>query len=80
MVLGIDVQKKPIRLTKHAVQRTLKYDLAPELIERIVWDDERQREGKTKAKYALKTKNGVWVAVCEEYPNQIVVITIMKGR
>jgi predicted transcriptional regulator len=80
MILGIDVQKKPIRLTKHAVQRALKYDLASELIERMIWEGERQREGKTKAKYVLKTKNGVWVAVCEVYPDQIIVITIMKGR
>lgn len=80
MMLGIDVQKKPIRLTKHAVQRALRYDLAPELIERMIWEGERQREGKTKAKYVLKAKNGVWVAVCEEYPDQIIVITITKGR
>jgi hypothetical protein len=54
--------------------------LASELIERMIWEGERQREGKTKAKYVLKTKNGVWVAVCEVYPDQIIVITIMKGR
>jgi hypothetical protein len=74
------LQKKPIRLTKHAVQRALKYDLAPELIEKIIWEGEKQKEGKTKAKYVLKAKNGVWVAVCEEYSDQIVIITLVKGR
>lgn len=74
------MQRKPIRLTKHAVQRALKYDLASELVERMIWEGERQKEGKTKTKHVLKTKNGVWIAVCEEYPDQIIVITIMKGR
>ena len=72
--------QKPIRLTKHAVQRALKYDLNPELIEKIIWEGKRQKEGKTKAKYILKAKNGVWIAVCEECSDQIVIITLMKGR
>jgi len=74
------LQRKPIHLTKHAVQRALKYDLAPELVERMIWEGERQKEGKTKTTHVLKTKTGVWIAVCEEYPDQIIVITIMKGR
>jgi hypothetical protein len=74
------VQKKPIRLTKHAVQRAIKYDLDPELIERIVWEGEKQKEGKTKAKYILNTKTGVWVAVCQEYSDQTIIITLTKGR
>jgi hypothetical protein len=79
-LLGDNVQKKPIRLTKHAVQRALKYDLSPELIEKIVWEGQRQREGKTKARYVLRAKNSVWVAICNEYPDQIVVVTFVKGR
>ena len=74
------MQKKPIRLTKHAVQRALKYDLDPEMIEKIIWEGEKQKEGKTKAKYVLKAKNGVWVAVCEEYSDQLIIITLVKGR
>jgi hypothetical protein len=54
--------------------------LDPEFIERIIWEGERQEEGKTKTKHVLKTKNGVWIAVCEECPDQIIVITITKGR
>ena len=73
------MQKKPIRLTKHAVQRALKYDLAPELIERIVWEGKKQKEGKTKTKYALRAKNNVWVAICEEYSDRVVIITLTKG-
>jgi len=74
------VQKKPIRLTKHAVQRALKYDLTPELIEKIILEGEKQKEGKTKARYVLKAKTGVWVAVCQEYSDLIIIITFTKGR
>lgn len=74
------MQKKPIRLTKHAVQCALKYDLAPELIEKIILEGDRQQEGKTKTRCVLRAKSGVWVAVCEEHPDQIIIITIMKGR
>ncbi len=74
------VQKKPICLTRHAVERSLKYDLDPELIERLVWEGEKSKEGKTKIRYVLKTKNGIWVAVCQETPEQVVIITITKGR
>ncbi len=74
------MQKKPIRLTRHAVQRALKYDLDPEFIERLVWEGEKQKEGKTKMRYVLRNKSGVWVAVCQESPEQIVIITITKGR
>jgi len=74
------MQKKPIRLTKHAVQRALRYDLAPEVVERIIAEGDRHEEGKTKTRYVLKTKNTVWVAICEEYPEQIIIITITKGR
>ncbi len=67
------MQKKPIRLTKHAVQRALKYDLAPELIERMIWEGEKQKEGKTKTRHIFKAKNSVWVAVCQEYSDQIII-------
>ena len=79
-MFGDNVQKKPIRLTRHAVQRALKYDLSPELIEKIVWEGQRQREGKTKVRYVFRAKSSVWVAICNEYPDQIVVVTVVKGR
>jgi hypothetical protein len=74
------VQKKPIRLTRHAVQRALKYDLTPELIERIILEGKRQTEGKSKAKYMLRTKNGVWIAICQESPDQMIIVILTKGR
>ena len=74
------MQRKPIRLTRHAVQRALKYDLTQELIERIILEGKRQAEGKSKAKYVLRTKSGVWIAICQESPDQVIIITVTKGR
>jgi len=74
------VNRKPIYLTRHAVERALRYNLRPEEVEKIIMEGERQTEGKTKAKYVLRGKRGVWVAICEEYPDQIIVLTITKGR
>jgi Domain of unknown function (DUF4258) len=74
------VQKTPIRLTKHASDRAIKYDLDSGAIKRIIEEGERQQEGKTKVKYVLRGKRGVFVAVCSKNNDQIIVITIMKGR
>ena len=74
------MQKKPIRLTKHASDRAIKHDLDSETIKHIIYEGERQQDGKTKVKYVLRSKRGVLVAVCSEYADQIIIITIMKGR
>jgi len=74
------VNRKPIYLTRHAVQRALRYDLSSEEVKKIISDGERKVEGKTKARYVLRGKRGVWVVICEEYPDQIIVLTITKGR
>jgi len=72
--------QKPILLTKHAVQRCLKYNLSSEEIEKIVWEGERISNGATKTRYVFKGKRGIWVAVCQEYPDQIIVVTVTRGR
>jgi hypothetical protein len=72
--------RKPILMTRHAVQRALKYDLSPETVERTVKEGKRQPEGKTKTRYTLRTKNQVWVLICDESADQIIIITITKGR
>jgi len=72
--------QKPIRLTRHAVQRALKYDLPPETIQRIITDGHKQNEGKTKTRYTLTAKKDVWVAICQETPDYTIIITITKGR
>ena len=72
--------EKSIRLAKHASDRAIKYDLDSETIKRIIHEGEKQQDGKTKVKYVLRGKRGVLVAVCSEYADQIIIITIMKGR
>ena len=74
------VQKKPIRLTKHASDRAIKYDLDSEAIKRIIEEGRKQEEGKDKVKYVFRSKRGVLVAICSESPEQIVVITFTKGK
>jgi hypothetical protein len=75
----VELQKKPIRLTRHAVQRAIKYEIPPELVEEIIWTGKRQIEGKTKTRYVLRAKGEVWVAICNEDPDEIIVITFTKG-
>jgi hypothetical protein len=74
------MSNKPLYLTRHAVQRALKYNLSPEEIETIVREGERKSEGATKVRYVLRSKSNVWVAICEEYPDHIILITITRGR
>lgn len=71
--------QKPIRLTRHVVQRALKYDLPPEAIEKIIYEGQREAEGKDKTRYSISTKNDVWVAICQETPEYTIIITITKG-
>jgi len=72
--------KQAIILTKHASDRALKYDLDAHTIRRIIEEGQKYKEGKTKNKYVLKTKQGTLIAICSECPTQIVLITITKGR
>ena len=75
----MNAERKPIYLTRHAVQRALKYDLNPETVEKIIREGERKPEGKTKTRYVLRSKRSTWVAICEEHSYQIIVLTITKG-
>ena len=72
--------EKSVLLTKHAAERALKYNLTKEAIIEIIRRGRRLREGKTKVRFTLKTKRGLLVAICEEYTNQIIVLTITKGK
>lgn len=68
------MQKKCIAFTKHASDRAIKYDLNSETIKRII------EEGKEKVKYVFRSKHGVYVAICAENPEQIIIITLTKGK
>ena len=73
------MNSKPIRLTRHAVQRALRYNLNPNNIEKIIREGDRKAEGKSKVRYVLRSKRTAWIAICREDPNQIVILTITKG-
>ncbi len=74
------MQKKRIALTKHASNRAIKYDLDSETIKCIIEEGKKQQEGKEKVKYVFRSKRGVLVAICAESPEQIVIITLTKGK
>jgi len=67
-------------MTIHAARRALRYSLDQDDIEKIVREGQRIAEGKKKARYMMRTKRGVFVAICAESPDLIVVKTIVRGR
>lgn len=71
---------KRIHLTIHAVRRALDNDLDPGDIEKIIREGQRVSEGRNKARYVLRTKRGLLIAICRESQNQIVVITVTRRR
>lgn len=71
---------KPLRLTRHAMDRMLSINLILEDLRKIHATGRTTREGKRKFKIAGRTKKGVVALICEEYQDRIVVITVTKGR
>ncbi|OGD45483.1 hypothetical protein A3K69_06405 [Candidatus Bathyarchaeota archaeon RBG_16_57_9] len=69
---------KPIKLTMHAVERSLTYGLEPEGITHIIREGAKKPEGKTKCRYILKTRKETLVAICDEDDERVIVITVMK--
>jgi len=72
--------RREVRLTRHAAERAYGFDLSPVDLEKIIADGQRIVEGERKARYVLKMKEGVFVAVCEESAERVDVITITKGK
>jgi hypothetical protein len=70
---------KPIKMTMHATERALTYNLEPEDIVTIVTEGKRTPEGKTKCRYVLQTRREKLIAICDEDPDRIIVITVTKG-
>ena len=62
------------------LRQSNQYDLDSHAIKRIIEEGQRYKEGKTKTRYALRTKHETLVAICSECPDQITIITITKGR
>ena len=73
------MNNKGIHLTRNAVRRALD-DLDPGDMERIIREGQRISEGRSKARYVLRTKRGLFIAICRQSQNQIVVITVIRRR
>lgn len=71
--------EKPIRFTRHAVMRTLSLGFTEEDVVRAVTRGKRRREGKLKFRAILRSKKGLLVVTCSDYPDHILVITVGKG-
>jgi len=72
--------EKPIKFTEHAVRRLLDLDLLEEDVVRVIREGKRVQEGRAKLKATLRSKRGLVIAVCAEYPDHIQVITVSKRR
>jgi hypothetical protein len=69
-----------IIITKHAGERIEAHGFTPEEITRAIHDGERILEGRRKARYRLRTKKGILVAICIETTEEIHVITVTRGK
>jgi UDP-N-acetylglucosamine 2-epimerase len=72
--------KKPLRITRHASERMLGLSLTLLDLEKIQEQGRIMREGRTKRRIVGRIKKGVVVLICEEYPDHVVVKTVVKGR
>ena len=72
--------KRELLVSRHAAERILSLGLNIDDIEKVINEGERIPEGKTKTRYRLKTKKGLLIAICSEYPGQTLVITVTKRK
>jgi len=73
------MDEREIIPTEHAAKEMYRLNLGPTDLEKIIREGERIPEGENKARYRLRTKKGLLIAICGEYSDQIRVITIEKG-
>ena len=66
--------------SKHAMPRILRYGITEDDVERAIREGERIAEGKSRARYVLRTGKSVLIAICSEYPDVIEVITVTVRR
>jgi hypothetical protein len=72
--------ERELTVSKHAAERLWSFGLLTDDLEKVIREGERTREGKTKTRYRLRTKKGLLIAICREYPDQILVITVTRRR
>lgn len=70
--------ERELIVSRHAAERLWGFDLLTDDLEKVIREGERIPEGKHKTRYRLRTKKGLLIAICREYPEQILVITVTK--
>ena len=71
---------KPVLLTRHASQKAFKEIIPHEHVVQAVREGMIRHEGRSKFKAVIR-KKGAWIiAVCEEYPDRITVITVIRKQ
>lgn len=72
--------ERKLIVSKHAAERLWSFGPLTDDLEKVIREGERIPEGKRKTRYRLRTKKGLLIAICREYPEQILVITVTKRR
>jgi len=60
--------------------RALNHGCSPEVLEKVVKEGVYVKEGRSKWRVSLKTKQGVIFLVMEEYADHTEIVTVGKGR
>ena len=74
------MSERRISLTRHAAETMVNLDIGFEEVRKTIREGERTTEGRTKTRYALRTKRGSTVAICREFPDEVAVITVTVTR
>lgn len=71
---------KLVFFTRHALEKIFKEKLSEEDAIQAVQNGVRKQEGKTKFKAILKRREYSVIAVCCEYEDHVLVITVLKSK
>jgi hypothetical protein len=74
------VLEKPILFTEHGVRQTIARGFTEDEAMKAISTGNRKKEGKTKFKATFRTKRGLLIATCAEYPDHILVVTVSRRR
>lgn len=72
--------ERRIILTRHATETMVNLDIGFEEIRKTILEGERMAEDRSKTRYTLRTKRGLMVAICREFPDETAVITVTVTR
>jgi len=71
---------RPVILTRHAHERLMRLGFSHSDVLRALREGERIAEGRSRARYRLRTKRGVLVVITREFPEEVFVTTVTRGK